>query len=652
MSSSNWSSSDVETSLLGDLPALNAQLLRMPDRRQVSLRWLTGSVLAGLTSTVLMGGALFAALEGKQELALPGKSFQRSAGEQRTGDLARRGDRPGINLNVSSASSKVLMVSTVNREGDRDVVKVRPFLHVDTALAIGPRSDYDYPPYDPVAIFSESGKTETASRLAASIYGANVDSEVSLKTVAFDPADPRLSRLQHQRASDVEELVRAASPRLDTGAVAVAPVAYFDPGRFSLNDSGLLAQTGVTITPENITLHSKVAEDAYPGLRYEERVVRVRAEASIAFVLKSEGMDAAEAKAIEKVLSSDLGSDALRPDDRVRIAFELDPRKSGPAAKRASRIGVYRNATHMVSIARTDDNKFVYAVEPAAIPQIAAAAGRRDPLPATGRLPTLYDAIYRASLSEGLGKDLARKLVRILSSDVDLAATVQPSDSMDVFLSLDEGQTAPTKNSDVLYVAVSLGDSKRKYFRFRESATGEIDYYDEEGKSARKSLLRQPVPAGVFRSSFGMRFHPILRYNKMHWGVDWTAPRGTPILSAGDGTVEYAGWESGYGKQTRIKHLNGYITSYSHQSAIAAGVIAGAKVRQGQIIGYVGSTGLSTGPHLHYEVVVNGTKVDPMRIRLPKGKALKESQIAAFKAERERIEALVSAKGNDQVAQF
>jgi murein DD-endopeptidase MepM/ murein hydrolase activator NlpD len=138
----------------------------------------------------------------------------------------------------------------------------------------------------------------------------------------------------------------------------------------------------------------------------------------------------------------------------------------------------------------------------------------------------------------------------------------------------------------------------------------------------------------------------------MHWGVDWTAPRGTPILSAGDGTVEFAGWESGYGKQTRIRHLNGYITSYSHQSAIAGGIVPGAKVRQGQLIGYVGSTGLSTGPHLHYEVVVNGAKVDPMRIRLPKGKALKESQIAAFKAERDRIEALLASKAGDQLAQF
>jgi murein DD-endopeptidase MepM/ murein hydrolase activator NlpD len=127
----------------------------------------------------------------------------------------------------------------------------------------------------------------------------------------------------------------------------------------------------------------------------------------------------------------------------------------------------------------------------------------------------------------------------------------------------------------------------------------------------------------------------------MHWGVDWAAPRGTPILAAGNGMIEAAGWHSGYGKQVRVAHANGYVTSYSHQTRIADGIKPGARVRQGQVIGYVGSTGLSTGPHLHYEVIVNGTKVDPMRIRLPKGKVLKGTELAAFQSERDRIDDLL-----------
>ena len=141
-----------------------------------------------------------------------------------------------------------------------------------------------------------------------------------------------------------------------------------------------------------------------------------------------------------------------------------------------------------------------------------------------------------------------------------------------------------------------------------------------------------------------MRRHPVLRYRKLHSGVDWSAPRGTPIIAAGSGTVIKAGWAGGYGKQTQIQHANGYVSSYSHQTAYAKGIRDGARVRQGQVIGYVGSTGLSTGPHLHYEVIVNGRKVDPMRIRLPQGRALKGEMLDAFLAERDRVDSLV----NDQ----
>ena len=177
--------------------------------------------------------------------------------------------------------------------------------------------------------------------------------------------------------------------------------------------------------------------------------------------------------------------------------------------------------------------------------------------------------------------------------------------------------------------------------------TGRIDYYDETGKSAKKFLLRQPVPNGRFRSAFGMRRHPISRVYKLHGGVDWAAPRGTPILAAGNGVVQKAGWSgTGYGKQTVIRHTNGYETSYSHQTAVAKGIKPGVRVRQGQIIGYVGSTGYSTGPHLHYEVKVNGNRVDPMRIRLPQGKVLKDAELAAFEAERDRIDALVYRRRN------
>ena len=144
------------------------------------------------------------------------------------------------------------------------------------------------------------------------------------------------------------------------------------------------------------------------------------------------------------------------------------------------------------------------------------------------------------------------------------------------------------------------------------------------------------------RSPFGYRRHPILGYSKLHTGVDWADAIGSPIYAAGNGTIIYANWKSGYGKHTEIQHANGYVTTYSHQSGFARGIREGVTVRQGQLIGYLGNTGLSTGPHLHYEVKINGNFVDPMRIRLPRGRALDGKFLAEFKKERERIEALLS----------
>src|SRR5690606_23057661 len=164
---------------------------------------------------------------------------------------------------------------------------------------------------------------------------------------------------------------------------------------------------------------------------------------------------------------------------------------------------------------------------------------------------------------------------------------------------------------------------------------------DSEGRSSRPFLIRNPVPTGRMTSPFGMRRHPILGYRKMHTGVAGAAPRGTPIMATGDGVVESAGWAAGYGRQTILRHANGYKTSYNHQSAIAKGIKEGARVRQGQVIGFVGATGLATGNHLHYEMIVNGTKVDPMRVRLPDSRSLEGETLEAFKAERDRIEALL-----------
>ena len=636
----------LEALFLGEQPPLRENSRRLPDKRQVSLRWLAGAVLAGLVSVLLMGVALFAALDGEAMHAAQKQAtdLNRPAG-QSTG-VAEKGNRPGIDLPAQASIANLMMVSTVTREGDRDVVKVKPFLKVETPLAVPPKRELVYPVFNALAIFADSSTPEPAAQSSGQIYGAQVESEVSIQITDFDPASPLVTQRPEQRDSDIEELVRNAAPGLASGDTSVASLSYFDPTRFSPQDSGFIATPGVTITEENVSVAAKKNAQDRTGLHYDERLIRVRSKALVSVILSAEGFDKRDSGTFEKVLSADIGSGDLLAGDQLRVSFEVRERDSDQARDRLSRVSVYRGNQHLVSIARSDNERFVYAREPELVAQLAGADAPAL-LSSSARLPTAYDAIYRAVMSEGLEKELAARLVRIFAFDVDFNSVISANDMLSFFVSLEDGQDKPTEKSEILFASVKTGSLERKYYRFREPDTGQIDYYDETGKSAKKFLLRQPVPNGKFRSPFGSRYHPILRYRKMHWGVDWSAPRGTPILAAGNGTVEFAGWESGYGKQTRIRHANGYVTSYSHQSWIADNVQQGARVRQGQVIGHVGSTGLSTGPHLHYEIGVNGTKVDPMRIRLPTGLELKGKDLAAFNSERLRLDELLKDKSDE-----
>ena len=628
---------------LGDDPALSVSGRRVPDRRQVSMRWLTGAVLTGLTSIFLMGGALFAALDGRHQLALPAHALQgppveaeRQDGLTKGARLARLADIP-----TEAAGANVMMVSTITREDDRNVVKVRPFLHVETPLAIVPPREFEYPSFNPLTVFSESGEPEPVDTTADSIYGAEVESEVTITTVAFDLSAPEIevSPLRSEDDDEIEAIVRNAAPALNSGATTVASMAYFDPGRFSFQDTMFISTPEVTITAENVSIRPMANFGNDANRRFDERFAVVRTEAPIAVILAAEGIDPTEAETLEKIVSTNLGSQNLLPEDRLRIAYATGG-DMPPDTMRTGRISIYRGGSHIVTVARNDAGSFVYAQAPEPVPQIAQNLQKRPVLPAA-RLPSAYDAIYRAALAQGLNEELAGQLVRIFAFDVDFNSRIALSDELSVFVSLEDGKTEPSEASEILFASIQLGTTEHKYYRFRDPENGQVDYYDETGKSAKKFLLRQPVPNGRFRSAFGRRFHPILRVRKMHWGVDWAAPRGTPILAAGNGVVEKAGWASGYGKHTKIRHANGYVTSYSHQTRFAKGVVPGARVRQGQVIGYVGSTGLSTGPHLHYEVIVNGNKVDPMRIRLPKGRVLEGDTLTAFADERDRIDDLL-----------
>jgi murein DD-endopeptidase MepM/ murein hydrolase activator NlpD len=259
----------------------------------------------------------------------------------------------------------------------------------------------------------------------------------------------------------------------------------------------------------------------------------------------------------------------------------------------------------------------------------------------------LYQSIYETAMRHQIPKQVIESLVRIYSYDVDYYYKTQPGDSIDVLYSgEDETPNADAKNNEVVFASVTIGGETKKFYRYQTSDDGVIDYYDETGKSAKKFLVRKPLAQGIFRSGFGERNHPLLNVMKAHTGVDWGAPLGTPIYASGNGIVAVAGWESGYGKYIKLRHTNGYETAYGHMTAFARNIVPGARVRQGQTIGYVGSTGLSTGPHLHYEIIVNGRWVDPMRLKLPRGRVLEGPVLATFEQERDRIDRMIARSGS------
>ena len=209
----------------------------------------------------------------------------------------------------------------------------------------------------------------------------------------------------------------------------------------------------------------------------------------------------------------------------------------------------------------------------------------------------------------------------------------------------DEGNTVRT--GDLLFVSLESSRGSREFYQFMAPGDSRPDWYDADGKSARRFLMKTPINGARLSSGFGMRRHPILGYSRMHRGTDFAAPTGTPILAAGDGVVERAGPFSSFGNYVRIRHANGYETAYAHMSRFARGMRAGARVRQGQIIGYVGTTGRSTGPHLHYEVLRRGQQVNPMSLRVANGRNLTGRALELFMIERERINTLRQVRARE-----
>ncbi|MGU3573888.1 M23 family metallopeptidase [Brucellaceae bacterium C25G] len=626
----------------GDEPPLTVGgKRRPPDRRDISARWLVGTFLTGITSCTLIGVALFAALDGREQLATPAELLAQTDIQPAIQQDVSKGNRIVSTIAKQKPQDRRRMeISTMLKVGEREVIRTRPFEYVKMALAVDHPTNRKYPAFNALEVFSEGPSAPQATN-TGQIYGAKVESEISLRVVDFPMTDTDFDTTADLSVSDVENIVRDTGILLTDGDVQVASLHYVDPLRFGASESlfSLSPAIGVRITQENVSVAARNEGAEIAGDGFSEELIPFRNAANITDALTSAGYTGDSAQEMAEALSKLMNSPRLKEGSVLRVGVE-----SRDGEDKIVRASIYSNTTHLVTITLNDKSQYVPSDEPESTPLLASAFdGEVVPTRLRGDLPSVYDGISRAALAYGMTDTMRAQMIKMLASDVDLQSKLNPSDQLEAFFSLPDDSDTAGDDSQLLYVSANFGGTTRKFYRY-QAPNGTVDYFNEQGKSAKQFLLRNPVPNGVFRSPFGMRRHPILGYSRMHTGVDWAAPRGTPIIASGNGVVEKAGWSNGYGNQTLIRHANGYVSSYSHQNAIANGVTAGARVRQGQVIGYVGSTGLSTGPHLHYELIVNGTKVDPLRIRLPDNKALSGKELEAFMRERERIDKLL----NDQ----
>lgn len=611
------------------------------DRHRVSARWLAATLLTALCGSFLMGGAVYAALDGEyRSVLMPEKARQNGRnvipqGEHPT-NAARKGDRMSL-LGETAGARHTFRVSTATKMGDREIIRVRPFTRVSSNLAMTATSlSSDIPSFNPMKIASEALESEDATPQA------EPSGEVTVVTrdLASVPARTKInSGLPMEqvlvKVREVAELART-TPVADTGTLPSAIVgndAAFSPNApylaYAVEGNNLDAAIApAPAAPANVSFIQKTSAETSGGNDWSDTTVVVKKNDTIVSILTNAGVSRDDARALVRVLGRGGRDGAVQDGLRVRMLLQQEGDRILPL-----RVSLFSDTGHVSSVALSDLNQFVNVPELAET-EMAGVSENTDDNDGPGL--RLYDSIYETALRNEMPQDVIADIIRVYSFDVDFQRRVRAGDSFEVLYSDEPG------SNEVLYTALTLDNETRRYYRFRAPDDGGVDYYDDQGRSAKQFLLRKPVSGGTMRSGFGYRRHPILGTSKLHTGVDWSDRTGTPIYAAGNGTITLAGWKSGYGKHTEIQHANGYVTTYSHQSGFARGIRPGEKVRQGQVIGYIGSTGLSTGPHLHYEVKINGNFVDPLRIRLPRGRALRGNALSQFQQERERIDVLMN----------
>ncbi len=345
------------------------------------------------------------------------------------------------------------------------------------------------------------------------------------------------------------------------------------------------------------------------------------------------GMDKVTAHRLCKEINKTYKLRQLRPGVPMTLALDQDTSKPLPAGDTTSAPpALLHKLTVYVGKA------MVLEVTPKGGDNYDISLSRKKLVSDNARIKAvIHSSLYSAAMHGGVPREALSQLIKNFSYEVDFQRDIKPGDVLDLMYQTqktEEGHVVD--NGDIVYAMLETNGEIHKQYRFLDEH-GLPSYYNEKGESIVKRLLRTPIDGARLTSGFGMRMHPILGYSKMHTGIDFAAPRGTPIFASGDGVVTFAGYNGSYGKFVRIQHNGTFSTAYAHAHRIDPAVHKGSFVHQGQIIAYVGTTGRSTGPHLHYEIIKNGAPVNPLLVKMAGGEKLQGTRLIAFRRYMEQI---------------
>jgi murein DD-endopeptidase MepM/ murein hydrolase activator NlpD len=427
-----------------------------------------------------------------------------------------------------------------------------------------------------LALFMTAGTTATHVA-SAFVAGAHMPSSFEISNLDADPAE--------RRAIIQKRLQRYASEDLDSEVTVAAAVPSSGP---------------------------------------KEKIVEVGKGDTLAGVLQEAGLDGNQTHDAVEAMKAYYDPRAIQPGQKIHL--RLDP-AADDGDYDLSQLTMDVDALKTVSLQREGDGSLNATVDEK--PTVRRPYAKQAEIELS---------LFGSAVKAGVPSSIIAEAIRIYSWDVDFQRDIRRGDSIQVMY--DQVETEDGKfvsGGNIIYARLNVNGQDMPLYRY-ETADGTIDYYTADGQSGRKALMSTPVDGARLSSGFGARKHPVLGYTKMHKGVDFAAAAGTPIYAAGDGVIEQIGRWSSYGNYIRIRHNSTIKTAYAHMRGFAKGLSNGSRVKQGQVIGYIGTTGRSTGPHLHYEVMLNNKQVNPRTVKLPQGDTLKGKQLAAFKAYIEKID--------------